>query len=289
VNGASGVALLRDLLVIVAGGDERRIFLLPVKDLAPGRRAEPRPLRLQVSRDVRLEGTSLGGREEAFAGQGYALGHLWDQAVDVAGIAVRHVPARGAGPDMEALYVLERGFGVVYRGRLLRDAAGAWVGAQLEAAFVVPERDRGGSARGDWRDLSAGMAGILSVPRADAAEDLYLAERAGPEPASFRVLRLDRFGHFQGRFTVELPPGAPPDVGDLSWSEGRFVFVRGEGRGALLPCNDPGDFATVGAGAPVPGPDAPGAGPWRGLAHASDGTTYLVSAGAPSRLAWRTP
>jgi hypothetical protein len=287
VAGASGVAVLRDLLVIVAGNDERRLFLLSRRDLVPGRKAEPRPLRLDVSREVHLEGTSMGGRGEAFAAQGYRLGALWDKPLDFAGVAARHVPARGAGPDMEALYVLERTFGVVYRGRLLRDAAGTLEGAQLEAAFTLPERRRDGSERSDWRDLSAGMAGILSIPRERDAEDLYLAERAGPEAGSFRVFRVDRFGHFQGKFTVELPAGAPPDVGDLSWTDGRFVFVRGEGRGALVPCQDPGDFATVKAGAPVPGPEAPGAGPWRGLAHAPDGTAYLVSAGSPSRLAWR--
>jgi hypothetical protein len=231
----------------------------------------------------------MGGRGEAFAAQGYRLGSLWDQPMDFSGVAARRVPARGTGPDMDAIYVLERGFGVVYRGRLIRDAAGALEAAHLEAAFALPERNREGSARSDWRDLSAGMAGILSVPREKSTEDLYLVERAGPEPSSFRVFRVDRFGHFQGKFTVKLPPGASPDVGDLSWSENRFVFVRGEGRGALVPCTDPGDFATANAGAPVPGPDAPGAGPWRGLAHGLDGTVYLVSAGSPSRIAWRAP
>jgi hypothetical protein len=287
VKGASGVAVLEDLLVIVAGGDERRVFLQPRADLKPGRRAEPRPLRFEVNRDVHLEGMSLGGREEDFVGQGYRLGTLWDQPVDFQGVAARHIPSRGVGPAVDALYVLERTFGIVYRGRLLRDAAGAPEAAPLDSAFVVPERDRTGSVRSDWRDLSAGLSGVLSVPHEQSSEDLYLTEREGTEPASFRVIRLDRFGQWQGKFTVNLPAGAPPEIGDLSWSDERFVFVRGEGRGALVACQDPGDYASVTAGAPVPAPEIAGAGPWRGLAHAPDGTAYLVSAGSPSRLAWR--
>lgn len=287
VKGASGVAVLGDLLVIVAGEDERRVFLQPRGDLDPGRRAEPRPLRFEVNRHVPLEGSSFGGRVEDFAAQDYALGMLWDQPVDFQGVAARHIPSRGVGPAVDALYVLERTFGLVYRGRLLRDASGNLEAARLDSAFVVPERDRSGKARADWRDLSAGLAGVLSVPHEESKEDLYVVERAGKEADAFQVLRLDRFGQWQGKFTVKLPAGAPPEIGDLSWSEERFVFVRGEGRGALITCQDPGDWASVTATAPVPAPDVPGAGPWRGLAHAPDGKTYLVSAGAPSRLAWR--
>jgi hypothetical protein len=289
VKGASGVAVLGDLLVIVAGDGERRVFLQPRAGLAPGRAAEPRPLRLQVTREVHLEGMSLGGRQENFVAQGYRLGTLWDQPVDFQGVAARHIPAGKVGPPVNAIYLLERAYGVVYRGRLELGADGAPEAASLESVFAVPDRERRGASASDWRDTTAGLAGILSIPHESAREDLYLAERAGPDPSSFRVLRLDRFGQWQGKFSVRLPAGAPPDVGDLSWHDERFVFVRGEGRGALVTCPDPGDYADVSASAPVPAPDVPGAGPWRGLAHAPDGTTYLVSAGSPSRLAWRAP
>lgn len=287
VAGASGVAVLGDQLLIVAGGDERRLFLQPRADLRPGVRAEPRPLRFEVNREARLEGTVRGRREDAFVAQDYRLGALWDLPVDIQGIAARHVAAGAVGPAVDFLYVLERSFGLVYRGRLLRDAAGALAAARLDAAFVVPDRKREGSRAADWRDSSPTLVGILSVPREDRDEDLYLLDDGTAEAPGFQVLRLDRFGAFQGRFRVRLPEGGVPDMGDLSWIDERFVFVRGLGRGALVSCQDPGDVGAVTLGVAVPAPEAPGAGPWRGLAHAGDGTAYLVSAGSPSRIAWR--
>lgn len=288
VSGASGVAALGDVLVIVAGGNDRSLYLVERGALTEGARLRPRAFPLQVLRDLPLEGFGRG-RSDEFVAQGYRIGTLWDQPVDFQGVALKRLEARGRAPALEAIYVLERSYGVVYHGALERDAQGRVEAVRLSAAFVVPERPREGRARSDWRDSSGGLAGILSVPRAEQAEDLYVVESQGASGGEVRVDRLDRYGQWQGRFGAVLPGGAPADVGDLSWSDGRFVLLRGGGRGALHSLADPGDFSKASVGAPVPGPDVPGAGPWRGLAHLPDGSAFLVSAGSPSRLAWRGP
>ena len=287
VKGASGVAVVGDLLAVVAGDGERRVYLLERSALKQGATLAPGAYLPEVPRDRPLEGVVPAGRPDDLAGLGHPLGTFWDQPVNLQGVAARRIPGGPDVPEYEALYLLERTYGLVYRARIVRDASGAVTGVKVDGAFPVPQRPRAGRDKSDWRDSSPGLVGIVSILREKSVEDLYVVERAGTEPGRTRVERLDRFGQAQGRFTIAMPQDAAPDVGDLSFSDGRFVLLRGDGRGALHPVPDPGDFGQVRAGSPAPCPGVTAAGPWRGLAHAPDGATYLVSAGSPSRIAWR--
>jgi len=75
----------------------------------------------------------------------------------------------------------------------------------------------------------------------------------------------------------------------MSWHGGRFLTVRGHGRGSIAPFMDPGASREIGLGQSTPAPDIEGAGAWRGMAHGPDGTVYLISDGDPAILAWRSP
>lgn len=288
VKGASAVAALGDLLVVAAGGDDRSLSLLTPAALEDGARVRPRRLPLEVLRDMPLEGVGARRSDELVA-QGYRLGTFWDQPLDFQGLALKRLPGSARVPALDVFYLLERSYGLVYHGSFVRGPDGAVAAARVTGAFVVPERPRAGRGRSDWRDSSAGLCGLLSVAREESAEDLYVLPCQGEPSGELRVDRLDRFGQWQGRFTLVLPGEGPADVADLSWADGRFVLLRGGGRGALHSVADPGDLGRARAGPPVPGPDVPGAGPWRGLAHLPDGSAFLVSAGDPSRLAWRRP
>lgn len=294
VEGASGVTVVGDLLAVVAGGGVQHVHLLERGALVHGATLRPGRYLPEVPRDRPLEGVVSAGRGDDLAVLGYRVGSLWDVLVDFQGIASRRIPGTQPGvPDYEALYLLDRAFGLIYRARVVRER-GAVLGVKVDGAFPVPGRPRAGRERSDWRDSSAGLVGVVSIVRPGNDEDLYVVERAGDEPGSVRVQRIDRFGQAQGRFTVALgvtgagaAPDTPPDVGDLAFHDGRFVLVEGAAPSRLLPVADPGDFGHVRAGSALPCPDLPDAGPWRGLAYAPDGTAYLVSAGRPSRIAWR--
>ena len=72
---------------------------------------------------------------------------------------------------------------------------------------------------------------------------------------------------------------------------GRLVMLLGAGRGRFVPLkpSPPGKLDSKLLGQGVPGPDVPDGKRWTGMAHAADGTVFLVSSGSPASLAWRRP
>jgi hypothetical protein len=273
LGGVSGVCVAGTDLLLVRGGEDRTLYAVARADLVPDRRDVP-VRRLEVS--VRRE-APLGG-SEPLALQGYRLGHFWDLDLDLSCVALRP-PA--------SVYLGERRFRLVFYGRLYRDAAGRATRVDLDGAFVAAGARRDGADAGDWSDHGPGMASLQGSQHSDQTEDLALLERDAPSGDHFRVIRLDRMGSRLGEVRVDVA-GEAPEVRGLSFSDERYLVLRGAGRGALAPFPDPRRKAraTLGAGTPAPEPLS---GAWSALAHAEDGTLYLASGGDPCRIAWRGP
>jgi hypothetical protein len=101
------------------------------------------------------------------------------------------------------------------------------------------------------------------------------------------VFRLDRGGLGLGRFTVTAPGGAPRVIA-VTHEKERFLALRGGETAALAPFLDPGKQARATLGGDTPAPPL-AEGRWSAIAHAPDGTLWLVSSGDPAVLAWRAP
>jgi hypothetical protein len=276
---ATGVTVHRGDLLLVAGGGDTALHVVPLAGLRHGGTARARRVEFQTHPNSRLEGRDDG---DGFLSHGYDLGDLWPQGVDFQGVATRTTT-----DGWEFLYVAERSYRVVYRGRLDRAPTGEITSAVLQTAFPVPGANRSASKASDWRDKGAGLAGIVSAGERRVAEDLYVAERESPEPGRFRIFKTDMFGQPLLHFTVRLAGEPPAAVEDVSFADERFVVVRGPGRGLLVSIQDPGAMGLAAPRAGVPGPELPGAGPWQGIAHDPAGTVYLVSHGPETLIAWR--
>jgi hypothetical protein len=257
----SGIAAMGDRLAIVSGGGDRVVRWLDRAALVAGAALVPEALPVEVRRHAPL------GGGESFALRGYDLGDLWDQDVDLQGIAL-------APPDR--VWLAERRYRVVYAGRVEVDASGRWTGLRLEHVYSVPGAKRSPT----WLDEGAGLAGLA----AGVADDVYAIEREGPDAGKARVVRLDRLGVALGRFVVAIG-GPEAAVADLVMDGGRFLVLHGAGRGLLAPLLEGAAGREVAAGRGFPGPDVPGAGDWSGIARFDDGGLCLVSTGG--RVAWR--
>jgi hypothetical protein len=273
--------------LLLASGDERRLFAVATSELADGGRASARTVPLELARERLLEGHGRGGGDE-LAAQGYALGQVWDQPLAWSGLCVRRVAARGAGLEVDRLYLLDRSHGVVFWGRLERDGAGVPVRGMLEHAFVVPGRERAGAVHLDWRDTSPGLVGIAAPRAADDAEDLLLLERgrAGAEHALVR--RLDRFGQSRGTLRIGLPPERRVPLAAFAEAEaGRLVLLLDAPEPLLVVVPHAARREAVAAEGGLVPPAPPAGAAWRATAYGEDGTELLVSDGDATVLAWR--
>lgn len=273
VNGASGLAVLGDRL-LVATSTRRSLLVVDLEDVRHEARVPSRLLPLEVDREARLGGSG------SFAAAGYRLGDLWDQPVDFQGLSAQ-------APDH--IFLAERNYRVVYAGRLVPTPDRTWRSAVLERLFVLPGGERTEIRAADWRDKGPGVAGLDAIQGERRAEDLYVVDRAGSHPGTFRIYEMDRFGLMLGWFTADLGAPEDADVGGIVREGARYVVVRGPGRGLLVPVRAGRWRERIRAGSGVPGPDIEGAGPWRGMARLPDGTLYLVSWGDEAVLAWRRP
>ena len=272
---ATALALLDGRLLIAAAGARERLTV-DVARLAPGGAVKAERLPIIARGDVHVGGA------EPFAAQAYQLGDLWAQPVDIQGLA-----AQAPG----TVFLAERSYRVVLVGPVLQTPDGGWGSVRIDRVFVLPGADRSAASAADWRDKGAGLAGLDAVQGARRTEDLYAVDAGSATPGRFRLWKLDRFGLALGGFTVDLGSavGSDTDVASVVRDGDRFLVLRGEGRGLLQPVRDAPRGETVRAGAGAPGPDVPGAGPWRGMARGPDGTLWLVSGGASTYVAWRRP
>jgi|GEM_PF-5014308 len=275
-----------DLLLLVVEG-ERRLFAVEVSALSAGGQPRARPLPIEVARTNVLEGYGTGRRGDELGSQAYPLGLLWDQPVELVGIEARRLRSRPPAPDLEALYLLERTYGIVWWGRLTRDADGRAEAVRLEAAFAVPDRPREGRERLDWRDSGAGLACLFNGRNAGAGDDLFVVERAGTQPGRLRVSALDRFGQLQGGWTADLREAGGDSIRALSASSGLFMALLGPGAGRLATLKDPGSRDLAVAHTAEPAPNVPNVTEWRALAYTPDGSLLLISHGPFTLVAWR--
>ncbi|MDA1194739.1 MAG: hypothetical protein O2894_06105 [Planctomycetota bacterium] len=271
----TGVTLAGDDLVLVCGGDDRDIYTVPRADLRAGGSVAVRKLAVTIRGEAPVSGS------EPFAAQGYTLQHLWAVPVDFQAVAFQ-------APDI--LYVGERHRRLVLWGRLRRDAAGRPASVNFDHVALAPGARRTGADAGDWRDRGPGLRGLVSVRLTARMEDLWVVdEGAADEPIAVR--RMDRYGsNLQGLrarhgFTVG------PDVRAISWDQDRLVILMGSGRGRFITLTPPapGKLESVPEAIGVPGPDIEGVDGWQGMAHAGDGTAFLVGGGATPVVVWRRP
>jgi hypothetical protein len=277
----------------VLGAGQRALYVIDVPGPAGGDRSPAAPTRvtrvpLDVTRANPLEGHGSGERAGGLAGQGYTLGILWDQPLEFVGLAVRRVRARGAGQDVEALYVLERTYGVVWWGRLERDARGVLGAAHLTAAFVVPGRPRAGAAGSDRRDSGPGLAALALAGGLSKDDDLLALARTGQGAKGPGLDLLDRFGMRLGGWEVDPGVVGTFEVRALAWDGARHVLLLGPGRGTLHLLPGSGAAARLRAepATPAAPPDEAGVA-WSALA-AGDGRLFVLGArGETALLAWR--
>ena len=272
---ASGLTLIGDDLVLVCGNNDRDIYTLSRAGLNDGDSVRVRKLAVQFKPDALLMGT------EPFALQGYTLDLLWNVPVDFQAVAAQQ-------PDY--LYVAERNRRLILWGRLRRRADGALSTIRFDHVSIAPGADRSGVDSGDWRDKGTGARGLVAVERSARMEDLWLVDAGAPgEPIGVR--RLDRYGSNYGGIRARHSFDGSPDVRAISWDTDRLVMLVGAGRGRFVSLAPPPpgklDSVTIKPGAP--GPDLPDGKSWMGMAHAKDGTLFLVSSGSPATLAWRRP
>lgn len=287
-------ATLHEGLLLVLGAGERSLFVVERADLeGKGPLPPVQRVPLDVVRTNPLEGHGRGGhgggeRSGGLAGQGYTLGHLWDQPLELVALAVRRVRARGAGADLEALYILERTYGVVWWGRLERDAKGRVSAARLTAAFVVPERPRAGSDASDWRDSSSGLAALALAGGLSKDDDLVTLAHKGEGGRGPGLDLLDRFGMRLGSWEVDPGVVGESEVRALAWNGTQHVLLLGPGRGTLhlLPATGArSKLVAEFASPPAPPDDA--LVHWVALA-AGEGRLFALGAhGGNGVIAWR--
>lgn len=275
VAGATGVTLVDDDLVFVCGGDDRDIRTVARRDLVHGGRAKARTIALTIRPGAPITGSS------PLALQDYRLEHLWKVPVDFQGVAFQR-------PNV--LYVGEATRRLVFWGKLRRDAAGALASVKFDHIAVAPGSDRSGAERGDWSDQGPRLRGLVAVTRSGRMEDLWLVD-AGAQDAPLGVRRMDRFGSNLHGLRVRHGLEVAPDARGISHDGARLQVLYGSGRGriASLAVPPPGTLDSVPTLEGVPGPAVEGVDGWTGMAHAADGTLFLVSGGNPAVVAWRQP
>ena len=275
LSGATGMTVADGDLVFVSGADDRDLKTVAVAALRNGASTKARTLAVTIRPGAPVHGSS------PFALQDYRLEHLWKVPVDFQGVGFQP-------PNL--LYVGERHRRLVFWGKLRRDAAGVLASVKLEHMAAIPGAKRTGADGGDWRDHGSGLRGLVAVKQSARNEDLWVVD-AGTADEPIMVRRLNRYGsNFHGiraRHTFEVAP----DVRAVSHDGTRLMVLLGKGRGRLVsltpPPRDKLDSVPLGAG--VPGPAIDGVDGWTGMAHADDGTIYLVSGGSPAIVAWRRP
>jgi len=273
LGAVTGMCVAGTDLLLVRGGADRTLYAVSRADLQAERPAVAvRRLEVAIRREAPIGGS------EPLAMQGYRIGHFWDLDLDLACVAYR---------PPGTVFLGDRRFRLVFYGRLYRDAVGRATRVDVDGAFVAAGARRDGADAGDWSDHGPRMVSLQGSVGSAQSEDLALLEQGAEEVGRFRVFRLDRMGSRLGQFHVEVE-GEAANVRGLSFSEGRYLVLRGPGRGALAPFADPGRRPLVALGAGTPAPD-PGSGAWSALAHAEDGTLLLASEGDPCRVAWRLP
>ncbi len=272
---ASGVTLFGEDLVLVCGNNDRDIYTVSRAGLRDGDALRARKLAVQIKPDALLMGT------EPFALQRYTLDMLWKVPVDFQAVAAQ---------QPHYLYVAERNRRLILWGRLTRRADGALSTIRFDHVSIAPGGERSAADAGDWRDKGSGARGLVAVERSARMEDLWLVDAGAPgEP--IRIRRLDRYGSNYGGIRARHTFEGSPDVQAMSWENGRLVMLLGAGRGRLVPLKPPppGKLDSVNMGPGVPGPVVPAGKRWAGMAHAADGTVFLVSSGSPATLGWRRP
>lgn len=275
LSGVTGLTVAGDDLILVSGGDDRDVRSVQRGALRSGGTTSARTLSVTIRPGAPVHGSS------PFALQDYRLEHLWKVPVDFQGVGFQP-------PDL--LYVGERNRRLVFWGKLRRDADGVLAGVKLEHIAVIPGAERTGADGGDWTDQGPGLTGLVTVKRGARQEDLWAVD-AGAADAPVLIRRLDRFGSnlhgLRARHTFEVAP----DVRAVSHDGQRIVVLLGNGRGRIVSLREPprGKLDSVPLGTGVPGPAIEGVEGWTGMAHAEDGTLYLVSGGSPAIVAWRSP
>lgn len=287
----SAMAVHEDTLLLL-DGPGRRVLALARADLAPGTALVGRELALEVQREVPLEGQELDvERGQGLAAQGYRLGTLWAQPLDLVGLATRRMRSGRRGADLEAAYVLERSYGVVWSGRLERDERGQLAVLRLQAAAVVPGRPRAGAAQLDWRDSTPGLCALAMASEAASREDLVLLEAPSAPGASATMHLLDRFGQRLGRWQVEVEAAAgapPPELRALAWDGREHRLLLGPGAGELRTLPGPGAAVRVAASGALAAPTPPAGSAFTALACSEDGLVLLAgSQPGGVALAWR--
>ncbi len=273
--GASGLTLVGDDLVFVVGGDDRDVRSVARSALRPGATATARTLAVTIRPDAPIHGA------DPLAAARYGLEHLWKVPVDFQAVAFQP-------PDM--LYVGERHRRLVFWGRIRRDAAGVLAGVKFSHVAVVPGADRSKRDAGDWRDQGPGLSGLVAVKRSARQEDLWAVD-AGAAEAPITVRRMDRFGSNLQGIRARHGFDVAPDVRAVSHDGTRLLVLMGKARGRIVSLKEPppNKLDSVPAITGVPGPAIDGVDGWTGMAHAEDGTIFLVSGGSPAVVAWRTP
>lgn len=272
---ASGLTLVGGDLLLVCGDDDRDIYTIERDRLRPGGALGVRTLSVEYKPDAPLMGS------EPFALQEYTLDHLWKVPVDFQAIAAQ-------APDY--LYVGERQRRLILWGRLTRDAAGRLAHIKFDHVTVAPGADRSAADAADWRDKGPGLRGLVAVERSARMEDLWLVDAGAPDQP-IMVRRLDRYGSNLRGLRARHGFEGSPDVRAISWDKNRLVMLLGRGRGrfSTLKPPAPGKLVSVPKLTGVPGPEIEGVEGWTGMAHAKDGTIFLVSGGSPTIVAWRKP
>lgn len=294
LEAVTAAALHEDTLLLL-DGPARRVWAFARSDLQPGAALVGRELALEVQREVPLEGHELGGeRGTGLAAQGYRLGTLWEQPLDLVALATRRYRSGRRGADLEAVFLLERSYGVVWAGRLERDAQGALATLRLQSAAVVPGRARAGAAQLDWRDSAPGLCALAMSSESTGREDLVLLEAAPParpgEAGAAAMHLLDRYGQRLGRWPLEVEAvaGAPAQLRALAFDGQQQRLLLGPGAGEVRVLPGPGAAVRVPAAGGWPAPALAQVPAFSALACAPDGLVLLAGAQPGGvALAWR--
>lgn len=273
--GVTGVAVVGADLVFVSGGNDRALRTVPRARLRDGGSLRARTFSVMIRPDAPIHGAS------ALAFESYTLADLWKVPVDFQGVAFQP-------PDW--LYVAERHRRLLFWGRVRRDAAGALASVKFAHVTVVPGADRSKVDRGDWRDHGPGLRGLAGVTAAGRQEDLWVVDE-GAAGAPLYVRRMDRFSTDLRGLRVGLDGTEGPDARAVSVHGGQVHVLHGAGVGRImrlpLPAKAAAPLDAAGPLAGTPAPAFAGVSAWSGMAHADDGTVFLVSGGDPAIVAWR--
>jgi hypothetical protein len=281
LSGASGLTILENVLLVCSGEGQRAIHVVERSALTPGGTVSARPLEVLLRDDLEVTGSGLLAR------RAYTLGDLWNASVDFQGIAAQR-PGR--------VFIADRSYRVIYRGTLQRAVGGRFERIAIDFAFTIPGARRTSVDAADYRDMGPGLSGLFGV-RGRRVEDLVVAERAhvraDGQDREFRIQLLDAFGAAangrgeMGFLIGRVPEPGPPEVEGISFHDDRYLILRGGTRPSLAPLRRTGDLRVLDLEPELALPDVPGAGTWRGMVHAEDGTLFLISSGDPAIIAWR--